>query len=57
MKSITVGNTMKIYKRCRNDFQLNIDQIVARLSTLRRLNAIMFYVHFLEKMSIIYHWN
>ena len=23
----------------------------------RRLNAIMFYVHFLKKMSIIYHWN
>ena len=25
--------------------------------TSRRLNAIMFYVHFLKKMSIIYHWN
>ena len=25
--------------------------------TYRRLNAIMFYVHFLKKMSIIYHWN
>ena len=27
------------------------------MPTIRRLNAIMFYVHFLKKMSIIYHWN
>ena len=27
------------------------------LSIIRRLNAIMFYVPFFKKMSIIYHWN
>ena len=41
-----------------DNLKLNPTQAIEDFhSVVRRLNAIMFYVHFFKKMSFMYHWN